>query len=54
VEAIQADMGGTEIYQALSKTLASRSQNIPTVVIVLTDGEVFVHFSGTSAVLRFL
>ena len=37
---MKADLGGTEIYGALSVTLSSRSLDVPTAVFVLTDGEV--------------
>ncbi|KAI8809616.1 hypothetical protein BJ742DRAFT_738177 [Cladochytrium replicatum] len=36
---IDADLGGTEIYDALSAAFSSRRKDMPTQVIILTDGE---------------
>jgi hypothetical protein len=42
VEGFDSDFGGTEIQRALAKVFASSPPDLPTVVFVLTDGEVFV------------
>ncbi|KAI8809373.1 von Willebrand factor type A domain-containing protein [Cladochytrium replicatum] len=36
---IDADLGGTEIYDALSEAFSLRRKDMPTQVIILTDGE---------------
>jgi hypothetical protein len=38
---LQADLGGTEIQQALEKVFEMRRKDMPTQVFVLTDGEVW-------------
>lgn len=42
---MDADYGGTEICSALQLALGSRNSQMPTVVFVLTDGEVhLIHY----------
>lgn len=46
VESMDANYGGTEIRSALDLALGTRNFQIPTVVFVLTDGEVRTSILG--------
>ncbi|KAF5333055.1 hypothetical protein D9758_017860 [Tetrapyrgos nigripes] len=50
IRKIQADLGGTELFQALDAVFLSRHTNVPTAVFVLTDGQVTDISSITSLV----
>ncbi|KZV91279.1 VIT-domain-containing protein [Exidia glandulosa HHB12029] len=50
VDAMEADMGGTEIQAALQDAISSRSGGMPTSIFVLTDGKIW----HTNRVLSFL
>ncbi|KAI0688595.1 von Willebrand factor type A domain-containing protein [Cytidiella melzeri] len=41
VESMRANYGGTDIRGALTKVCASRKRGLPTICLMLTDGEVF-------------
>ncbi|EJD34882.1 hypothetical protein AURDEDRAFT_176049 [Auricularia subglabra TFB-10046 SS5] len=50
VDAMQADMGGTEIYSALLHAIQTRNTRIPASIFVLTDGKIW----HTDRVLSFV
>ncbi|THU86021.1 hypothetical protein K435DRAFT_684502 [Dendrothele bispora CBS 962.96] len=51
IRTIRADLGGTEIRQALDAVFQSRLRNVPTAVFVLTDGEV-TDINGTVSLVQ--